>query len=68
MSPHTVHLIAQLIRYQRGMYTSIEKWANTLPPSQTTLELCVATTLMREVLASYEDRIVRLEPEELRNE
>lgn len=68
MNPHTIHLIAQFIRYQRGMLTSFERWASKQEPSQVTNELRGATGLMRAVLVGYEDEISRLEPPELREE
>lgn len=66
MTPPTVHLICQLIRFQRGALTSIERWATTQAPHPMIGELCGVTSLMRDVLRSYEDRISRLEDPELR--
>jgi len=61
MTADTVHLIAQLIRHQRGMMTALEKWISKQPPSQTHVELVAVTTLMREVLTSYESQISKVD-------
>lgn len=54
MTPDTVHLLANLIRHQRAMMTSIEKWVGKQTPSPTNLELSSVTSLMRQVLDTYE--------------
>lgn len=65
MTPDTVHLIAQLIRHQRGMMTAIEKWVAKQEPCRTNLEVSCVTGLMRDVLDSYESELSRVEiPEE----
>lgn len=61
MTPDTVHLIAQLIRHQRGMMTAIEKWISKQEPCRTNLELSCVTGLLREVLDSYESELSAVE-------
>ena len=61
MSPDTVHLIVNLIRHQRAMMTSIEKWIGKQEPCRTNLELAAATGLIRDVLAGYEAKVSRVD-------
>lgn len=61
MSPDTVHLIAQLIRHQRGMMTAIDKWITKQEPCRTNLELSAVTGIMRDVLDSYEAQLSAVE-------
>lgn len=61
VTPDTVHLIAQLIRHQRGMMTAIEKWIAKQEPCRTNLELSCVTGIMREVLDDYEAQLSAVE-------
>lgn len=61
VTPDTVHLIAQLIRYQRGMMTAFDKWIGKQKPNPVNLELSAVTSLMRDVLDSYEAQLSQVE-------
>lgn len=61
MSPDTVHLIAQLIRHQRALMTSIEKWVGKQEPCRTNRELLAVTGMQRQVLDSFEWQLSRVD-------
>ena len=56
-----MHLVVNLIRHQKGIYTSIEKWIAKQEPCRTNLELSAAVGLMREVLDEYETELCRVD-------
>ena len=61
MTPDTVHLVAQLIRHQRALMTSIEKWVSKQEPCRTTLELLAVTGMQRQILDSFEWQLSRVD-------
>lgn len=52
MSPHTVHFLAQLIRHQRALATSMDKWINS--PGFSRTEALEMVKVIRKVLDAYE--------------
>lgn len=52
MTPFTVHLVAQFIRHQRAMATSLDKWV--LSPGFSQSEAREAIGYFRKVLEAYE--------------
>ena len=52
VTPYSLHLMAQLIRHQRGIVTSLEKWINS--PGFSKDEALEATRYVRRVLDAYE--------------
>ena len=60
MTPDTVHLAAQVIRHQRALATSLEKWVQKQAPSETTRELGQLIEMFRGVLKSYESQLERV--------
>jgi len=54
----TVHLIAQLIRHQRGFLTTVEKWIGQTPPEAVHEESREAIFRMRGVLIALEEALV----------
>ncbi len=61
MTPDTVSLAAQVIRHQRALATSFEKWVQKQQPSQTTCELTALIQAFRSVLDSYEWQLARVD-------
>lgn len=59
MTPSSVHLLAQIIRHQRAMATSIEKWIKSDGFSREEALTLVFT--FRGVLDSYEAQLSRVE-------
>ena len=59
LSPYSVHLLAQIIRHQRAMATSIEKWIKSDGFSREEALTLVFT--FRGVLDSYEAQLSRVE-------
>jgi hypothetical protein len=59
VTPHSVHLLAQIIRHQRAMATSIEKWIKSDGFSREEALTLVFT--FRGVLDSYEAQLSRVE-------
>lgn len=55
MTPETVHCAAQLIRHNRAMLTSLEKWARS--PSFSRKEVLELITMFRGFWADYEARL-----------
>lgn len=58
MSPDTVHFLAQLIRHQRALATSVEKWVKS--PTFNREEAQAAVFMFRGVLDSYEAQLSRV--------
>jgi hypothetical protein len=58
MTPDTVHLLAQVIRHQRALATSLEKWIKSEGFSREEAVLVVRT--IRGVLDSYESQLSRV--------
>jgi hypothetical protein len=52
MSPDTVHLLAQVIRHQRALLTSVEKWVAS--PTFSATEADAASRYLRRVLNAFE--------------
>lgn len=52
MTPYTVHLIAQFIRHQRALATSVEKWIES--PGFSKSDAREAVSRFRRVLDAYE--------------
>ncbi len=64
MTPDTVHLLAQVIRHQRALATSFEKWVRTQPRSETCRELVQMIAAVRGVLDQYEQQLSKVTTEE----
>lgn len=58
MTPDTVDFLAQLIRHQRALATSIEKWVKS--PTFSKDEAQAAVVMLRGVLDSYEAQLSRV--------
>lgn len=58
MTADTVHFLAQLIRHQRALATSIEKWVKS--PTFSRDEAQAAVFMLRGVLDSYEAQLSRV--------
>lgn len=52
MTPFTVHLVAQVIRHQRALATSLEKWIDS--PGFCREDAREAVGYLRKVLDAYE--------------
>lgn len=67
MTPDTVTLVAQLIRHNKAMATSLETWVRKHPESQACREMVEMLTVYRGVLTTLEYQVsqfeVDLEPE-----
>lgn len=63
MTPDTVHLIATLVRHQRGMVTAFEKWVQKQPPSPTCKELVQVISVCRHTLNTLEAQIEKFDVE-----
>ena len=61
MTPDTIHLLAQVIRHNRAMVTSFEKWVRTQPRSETCRELVQVIAVARGVLDGYEKQLSQYE-------
>ena len=61
MTPDTVSLVAQIIRHQRAMANSVEKWKLKQVPSGTTRELTALIKAFRSVLDSYECQLATVD-------
>lgn len=57
MTPETVHLIAQLIRHERGALTACERWIKAQPASPSMAELQQVLETRRSVLVICERQI-----------
>jgi hypothetical protein len=57
MTPATVHLIAQDLRFLRGMLTAREEWVEKLPSSQATIDYAQRIEFWRDFLAEVEQRL-----------
>jgi hypothetical protein len=58
LTPETVHFLAQFIRHQRALMTSLERWAKS--PGFTQQEILAATWMIRGVLERYEKDLGRV--------
>jgi hypothetical protein len=58
MNPHSVHLLAQFIRHQRAMATSVEKWVKS--PGFSREEALTLVFVFRGVLDSYEAQLSKV--------
>lgn len=58
MTPDTVHLFAQVIRHQRALATSLEKWIKS--PTFSREQALEAVFVFRGVLDSYEAQLSRV--------
>ena len=63
MTPDTVHLIATLVRHQRGMVTAFDKWVRKQPPSATCKELVQVLSVCSHTLNNLEEQIVKFDVE-----
>ena len=52
MTPDTVHLLAQVIRHQRGLLTALEKWVAS--PTFSANEAAEASRYLRRVMNAFE--------------
>lgn len=57
MTADTVHLLAQLIRFNRGVATAIETWARKQPESDAGRELTQLLAVYRGVLTTLEYQV-----------
>lgn len=57
MQPETVHLIAQLIRHERGTLTAIERWVKAQTQSEALEELRQVLETRRSMLLICERQI-----------
>lgn len=57
MQPETVHLLAQLIRHERGTLTSIERWIKAQQPSEALKELQLVLETRRSMLLICERQL-----------
>lgn len=57
MNPDTVHLLAQLIRHNRGIVTAFEKWIHSQPDSVAGDELLQVLAVQRSVLSICETQL-----------
>jgi hypothetical protein len=55
LTPDTVHMMAQVIRHQRALATSIEKWVRS--PTFSRQQAEAAIFMFRGVLDSYEAQL-----------
>jgi len=61
MTPDTVHFWAQVIRHQRALATSFEKWVDKQQDPQVAMrELKELIPMFRSVLDSYEWQLQRV--------
>ena len=61
MTPDTVHLAANVIRHQRALATSFEKWVNKQQDPEIALrEMREMISMFRSVLDSYEWQLQRV--------
>lgn len=57
MKPHTVHLIAQLIRHERGTLTAIDRWITAQEDSDSLKELQQVLETRRSMLLICERQL-----------
>ena len=58
VTPATVHLIAQEIRFMRGTLTAKEKWVSSLPPSQATIDFARYIEFWRDFISEVEQPMI----------
>lgn len=59
MTPDTVHMLAQMIRHQRALATSLEKWVKSATFNRE--EALQAIWMFRGVLDSYEAQLSQVD-------
>lgn len=63
MTPDTIHFVAQMVRHNRAMATSFEKWVRKQPPSQACREMIQVLAVYRGVMTDVENTISKFEVE-----
>jgi hypothetical protein len=63
VTPDTVHFVAQMVRHNRAMATSFEKWVRKQPPSPACREMLQILAVYRGVLTTLESQIVQFDVE-----
>lgn len=61
MSPDTIHFVAQMVRHNRAMATSFEKWVRKQPPSPACREMIQVLAVYRGVMTNVEAQIAKFE-------
>ena len=61
MTPDTVHFVAQMIRHNRAMATSFEKWVRKQPASPACREMLQVLAVYRGVLMTVEEQVSKFE-------
>ena len=57
MTPATVHLLATLIRHNRGIVTAFEKWVAAQPASELSVEFVQVLAVQRGILSVCEQQL-----------
>ena len=57
MNPDTIHLLAQVIRHNRGICTAFEKWIRSQPASEAGEELLQVMAVQRGLLTLCETQL-----------
>jgi len=61
LTPDTVHFVAQMIRHNRAMATSFEKWVRKQPASPACREMLQVLAVYRGVLMTVEEQVSKFE-------
>jgi hypothetical protein len=57
VNPSTVHLLATLIRHNRGIVTAFEKWVAAQPASELSVEFVQVLAVQRGILSVCEQQL-----------
>lgn len=57
LTPDTVHLLAQLIRHNRGVASAIEKWMKAVPEDRMVEQLGHVIAIYRGILSTVEAQL-----------
>jgi hypothetical protein len=61
MTPDTIHFVAQMVRHNRAMATSFEKWVRKQPPSPACREMLQVLAVYRGVMTNVEEQLVKFD-------
>jgi hypothetical protein len=64
VTPDTVHFVAQMIRHNRAMATSFEKWVRKQPASPACREMVQVIAVYRGVLEMLETQVSQISVDE----
>ena len=63
MTPDTIHFVAQMVRHNRAMATSFEKWVRKQPMSPACREMVQVLAVYRGVMTTMEAQLGKLDVE-----